>query len=111
MIDGTTVSMPDTQANQQVYPQQGAQKSGLGFPLCRLLGVICLSSGALLNAAVGRFNGKGANEQALLRELLSSFEPGDLVLGDSFYGTYFLLAAMIEKGVDVGSVQKTVSFL
>lgn len=101
LIDGTTVSMPDTAENQKVYPQQGAQKPGLGFPLCRLLGVICLSSGAVLNTAIGRFNGKGANEQALLRDLLDSFKPGDLVLGDSFYGTYFLLAAMIEKGVDV----------
>lgn len=101
LIDGTTVSMPDTPENQAAYPQQGAQKPGLGFPLCRLVGVICLSSGALLNAAVGRFNGKGANEQALLRELLDSFECGDLVLGDSFYGTYFLLAVMMEKGVDI----------
>jgi Transposase DDE domain len=45
--------------------------------------------------------GKGANEQTLLRELLDTFQPGDLVLGDSFYGTYFLLASMLEKGVDV----------
>lgn len=101
LIDGTTVSMPDTPENQLAYPQQGSQKPGLGFPLCRLVGVICLSSGAVLDTAVGRFNGKGANEQALLRELLETFKTGDLVLGDSFYGTYFLLATMIEKGVDV----------
>jgi Transposase DDE domain len=100
LIDGTTVSMPDTLENQADYPQQGGQKPGLGFPICRLVGVICLSSGAMLNAAVGRFNGKGANEQTLLRELLDTFQPGDLVLGDNFYGTYFLLASMLEKGVD-----------
>lgn len=101
LIDGTSISMPDTLENQRAYPQQGNQKPGLGFPLCRLVGVVCLSSGAILDAAIGRFNGKGANEQALLRELLDSFEAGDLVVGDSFYATYFLLASMIDKGVDI----------
>ena len=62
LIDGTTLSMPDTAENQAVYPQQRTQKLGIGFPICRLVGVICLSSGALLNAAVGRFQGKGADE-------------------------------------------------
>ena len=32
---------------------------------------------------------------------MDTFQPGDLVLGGSFYGTYFLLASMLEKGVDV----------
>jgi len=63
LVDGTTVTMPDTAANQSVYPQQQGQKPGLGFPICRIVGITCLSSGALLNAAVGRFNGKGGDEQ------------------------------------------------
>ena len=33
LIDGTSVSMPDTQANQAVYPQQRTQKKGLGSQL------------------------------------------------------------------------------
>lgn len=101
LIDGSCVTMPDTVANQVVYPQQSGQKPGLGFPICRLVGVICLSSGAILNAAIGPFYGKGADEQALLRTLLASFDRSDLVLGDAYYGTYFLLAALMEKGVDV----------
>jgi len=100
LIDGTTLSMPDTAQNQAVYPQQSAQKLGIGFPICRLVGVICLSSGALLNAAVGRFQGKGADEQTLLRKLLDTFSAGEVVLGDAFYGTYFLLAYLLGKGVD-----------
>ena len=31
LIDGTTVTLPDTRANQSLYPQQGNQKPGLGF--------------------------------------------------------------------------------
>ena len=101
LIDGTTVTMPDTLANQSVFPQQGRQQPGLGFPICRIVGAMCLSSGMVLNASIGRFNGKGSDEHTLLRGILDTFTAGDVVLGDAFYGTYFLLAALIEKGVDV----------
>lgn len=101
IIDGTTLSMPDTSANQARYPQQRGQQPGLGFPLCRVVGITCLSSGALIDAAIGRFHGKGASEQDLLRTLLDNFRAGDVALGDGFYGTYFLLAAMRERGVDI----------
>ncbi len=70
LIDGTTVTMPDTEENQAVYPQQSSQKPGLGFPICRLVGVICLSSGAVLNASIGQFKGKGAGEQSVLRNIM-----------------------------------------
>src|SRR5438067_7155110 len=35
VADGTTVSMPDTAANQRAYPQPDAQEPGLGFPIAR----------------------------------------------------------------------------
>lgn len=100
LIDGTTLTLPDTEANQAQYPQQSNQKRGLGFPICRLVGIICLSSGAILNASMGRYQGKGSSEQALLRDILDTFESGDVVLGDAFYGTYFLLASLLDKGID-----------
>src|SRR5215831_2540516 len=31
IVDGTGVSMPDTEANQQAYPQPGGQQPGLGL--------------------------------------------------------------------------------
>jgi len=100
VIDGTTLTMPDTEANQAAYPQQRGQQPGLGFPICRLLGVTCLSSGAIVNASMGPFRGKGSDEQALLRNILDTFTTGDCVLGDAFFGTYFLLNALHDKGVD-----------
>jgi hypothetical protein len=39
VFDGSTVSMPDTPANQLAYPQPAAQKPGLGFPLARIAAV------------------------------------------------------------------------
>lgn len=100
LVDGTTVTLPDTVANQATYPQQSGQKPGLGFPICRIVAVTCLSTGAVLNAAMGNFKGKGGCEQALLRTLLDTFEPGDMMLGDAFFGTYFLLAELQSRNVD-----------
>jgi hypothetical protein len=65
LVDGTTVTLPDTEANQATYPRQSAQKPGLGFPICRIVAVTCLSTGAVLNAAMGNFKGKGGCEQSL----------------------------------------------
>lgn len=74
LVDGTTVTLPDTPANQATYPQQAGQKAGLGFPICRIVGLSCLAGGALLNAAMGNFKGKGSGEQGLLRSLLDTLE-------------------------------------
>ena len=35
--------------NQARYPQPTTQAPGVGFPLARLVGVICLSTGALID--------------------------------------------------------------
>ena len=101
IVDGTTVTMPDTPLNQEAYPQQGGQSVGLGFPICRVVGITCLLSGALLNAAIGRFKGKGGDEQTLLRTIQDTFQSGDIVLGDAFFATYFFIAEMQRRGIDI----------
>jgi len=101
LIDGTTVTLPDTELNQSRFPQQGGQKPGAGFPLSRIVGIICLSTGVILDAAMGPYKGKGGNEQTLLRGMLDSFQANDIVLGDSYFCTWFLIAALQERGVDV----------
>ena len=74
LIDGTTVSMPDTAANQKEYPQIKEQKAGLGFPIARLVGSISLSCGAVLDIAIGAYEGKGTGEHGLLRRILTNFK-------------------------------------
>ena len=61
---------------------------------------MCLGSGALRDAAVAPCLGKGSDEQSLLREILDTVETGDILLGDAFYATYFLLWDLISNGVD-----------
>jgi hypothetical protein len=100
LVDGTTISMPDTAANQASYPQSRSQKPGLGNPLCRMAGIVCLGSGVLLDAAMGRYRGKGGDEQSLLRSMLDTLNYGDILLGDAYYATYFMLCDLQQRGVD-----------
>lgn len=99
--DGTTISMPDTAENQARYPQPCSQAEGVGFPLMRLAGVICLSTGAVLDARMGPQAGKGNGELGLMRQLEKIFQAGDVFLADALYCNYFLIARLQALGVDV----------
>ncbi len=101
LVDGTGLSMPDTAANQSRYPQPSSQAAGVGFPHMRMVGVTCLATGGLLSAGLGRHAGKGQGEMGLLRALDNVFEAGDVVLADALYCSYFLVAEMRAKGVDI----------
>lgn len=101
LMDGTTISMPDTASNQAAYPQSGAQQAGLGFPLAMLVAVISLSTGAVLEWALGPCRGKHTGEQALFRELMPRLESGDIVLADRYHCNYFTAALLVERGVDL----------
>lgn len=101
LVDGTGLSMPDTQDNQGRYPQPNSQAPGVGFPLARLVVVMCLATGAALDAAIGPYQGKGSGELALMRRLLEGFRPGDVMLADALYCNYFLIASLMAAGVDV----------
>ena len=101
LLDGTTISMPDTVQNQSVYPQSGVQKPGLGFPLAMLVALISLSTGAVRSWALGPCRGKHTGEQALFRTLMTDLSPGDIVWADRYYCNYFTAALLVERGVDL----------
>ena len=99
-VDGSTVSMPDTPANQAEYPQHTQQQRGLGFPIARILGVFCLASGSLLTLAVGRYQGKETGALALFRQGADCLVPGDVVLGDRCSSSSVMVASLQARGVD-----------
>lgn len=96
VIDGTTVSLPDTPKNQRAYPQSRSQQPGCGFPLMKLVGVFSLASGVLLDYAKGN---KHQADLRLLKTLLDQFKPDDLVVADRGFCTYVLLALFWSRGV------------
>jgi Transposase DDE domain len=93
--------MPDTEANQAEYPQPSSQKPGLGFPIARILVVISLAVGAVLDGAIGPYNGKETGELALLRQLMRQIRPGDIGLADRLFCSYWNIAEFKARKADV----------
>jgi len=100
LVDGTTVSMPDTPENQEAYPQAHTQRAGLGFPVARVVALLSLATGMVTDMAIGPYLGKETGETALLRQLLERFEPRDILLGDRYFCSYFMIALLMELDVD-----------
>jgi hypothetical protein len=100
IFDGATVSMPDTYANQQAYPQPPQQKPGLGFPLMRIAVIFSLACGAVLDLGMCRYAGKGQSELALLRQLWSIFQPGSIMLADRLMCAWTELVMLKQRDVD-----------
>ena len=92
--------MPDTTENQEAL-QQSSQAPGVGFPIAQILVIFSLAVGTVLQAAVGPYKGKETSELALLRAVIGEFQPGDIALADRFFCSYWLIAALRARGVDV----------
>jgi hypothetical protein len=101
LVDGTTVSMPDTPANQAAYPQHVRQRPGCGFPIARVVVLLSLATGAALDAAMAPWAGKLTGENALLRSMRRRLRRGDILLADGYYCSYQEVAALLAEGVDV----------
>lgn len=99
VVDGTTVSMPDTADNQKLWPQPPTQKPGLGFPLARLVAVMSLNCAAVLSLAIGPYAGKQSGETALFRTLALAGEGlarGDVLLADRYYASFWAIAMLLD---------------
>lgn len=101
LADGSTVSMPDTPENQAEYPQHSNQKPGCGFPIARIVVLIALATGSVLDAAIGAGKGKLTGEMALIRTLHGRLKSGDIVLADSYYSSFDEVVTLAGMGVDV----------
>jgi len=101
VVDGTTVTMPDTPENQAAYPQPKRQRAGCGFPLVRLVVVFSLAVGTVLDAALGTYQGKQTGENSLFRQLHPLLDEGDVVLADRYFSGWFDLALLRQRRVDV----------
>ena len=97
VVDGTGISMPDTKANQKIYPQPSVQKSGCGFPVLRLVAMFSLISGALHTFVKGNLHD---NERTLFRKLFDCLKVGDILLGDRGFCSYIDMLTLKMRGVD-----------
>jgi len=97
LLDGSSVSMPDTPKNQEFFGQPSGQKPGCGFPVARLCALFCAASGALVEAVIGSYV---ESEFTLWHAMLNALRSGDVVVADRYYGSFASLALMAMRGVD-----------
>jgi len=98
MVDGTTLLMPDTEGNQKVYPQQNAQKPGIGFPIVRLVGLVSLATGSCIDYVLGPYQGKGTGETSLFSQLINVLGQSDLLIADRYYTSFAIITLLIKQG-------------
>lgn len=85
LLDGSTLSMPDTPANQAAFPQHKNQAPGCGFPLARIVGLFSLATGAAWDLLLGSWK---TPEIKLARQLYPQLSPQDIIVGDRIFGSY-----------------------
>jgi hypothetical protein len=98
LIDGFTFTMPDTPKNQAKYPQQKAQKPGVGLPIARAVAIISLATACVMDLAIGPYKGKETGESALLRSMLGSLARGDIAVMDRYYCSFMMIALLLAQG-------------
>ena len=98
VVDGSSLSMPDTMSNQSRWPQPSGQKPGLGFPAMRIVTVFCLGTGALLHFVTGPLE---LAEASLWRMLWGQLLRGDVVLGDRNFSSFAEIYLLRHRGIDL----------
>lgn len=97
VLDGTSVTLPDTPENRRAYPMVQATYDGVGFPMMRLVALFCLASGAVLSMLSGNLY---TSEWRLFQRLLSQLAHGDIAVGDRGFGHFIILNLLQSVGVD-----------
>lgn len=97
VIDGSSVSMPDTAENQAAYPQPKAQKPGCGFPVARLVAGFSLATGVMTHIV---WDALSVGERSLFHRIWDRLKEGDVVLADRGFCGYADYWMLMQRGVD-----------
>jgi hypothetical protein len=94
VVDGSTVTAPDTPENQAAYPQQSVQKPGCGFPIVRMVALLNLATGLLTAWTTGHWR---QHELSLFQRLWDYLRAGDVLLADRGFCNWGLLAQCLMR--------------
>ena len=97
-IDGTGLTMPDTEANLERFGKPGSSRGTAAFPQTRVVGLVAVATQTVFGFAFGPYCGKGTGEKTLgMKLVLENARAGLLFLLDrGFYG-FELLDAILSK--------------
>jgi Insertion element 4 transposase N-terminal/Transposase DDE domain len=97
-IDGTIMSVADSEANLAVYSKQrGGATGGSGYPMLRLLALVSCGTRSVIDAV---FRPVAAGETTCARLLLGSLRAGMILLADRNFAAGFLAAQVAAARAD-----------
>lgn len=97
-IDGTTLDLADTVANERAFGRPGASRGKSAFPQLRMVSLVENGTHVLFGTQWGRYSD---SESALARKLLTHLEAGMLCLADRGFFGYALFKQAASTGADL----------
>ena len=98
VLDGSSITLADTEENQARYPQPSAQKAGCGFPVLHFVALMDHATGCIVDMLFGDLH---IHDARLARPLWDRLKRGDILLADRGFASYGMLVHLKSRGVDV----------
>jgi Insertion element 4 transposase N-terminal/Transposase DDE domain len=97
-LDGSTLDVADTAANEEAYGRPGASRGASAFPKIRFVGLLENGRHVLWAAQMAPY---ATDEITLARQIVPALRPGMLCLADRFFPSYQLWQAAAQTGADL----------
>jgi hypothetical protein len=97
IADATNATTPDRPGLQGLWPQPSAQKTGCGFPAIKLLGLLDLATGMIVQLATMCMN---VHEMSQLAGLDGMLKAGDVLLADRGFCSFAHIAMLFNASVN-----------
>jgi len=98
VIDGTTMSVADTEKVRARYHKQRGNNGGAGYPALRLSVLLTCGTRSIIDAV---FSPTSTGELDHARTLARSLQPGTLLLADRNYAAADLIKTLAATGADL----------
>jgi len=96
-LDGSSVRLADTAANQKAFPQPHSQQPGAGFPIMKIVVLFCIATGSVLDCATGhRFQ----SDVSLAAQMFAGLVRRDILVADRGFASFAVLALLQRLGID-----------
>lgn len=95
LLDGSSVSMPDTPELQAAFGQPSGQKPGCGFPVAHILALFDHRTGYLVRTTLSPL---ATHDLAGAAATHTELQTGDLLLADRAFGSFAHLALLRKHG-------------
>ncbi|HEX6686297.1 MAG TPA: IS4 family transposase [Candidatus Limnocylindrales bacterium] len=92
-VDGTTMAVPDSDANTTRFPKQGGNHGGCGYPLVRVVALLACGTRTIIDVVFGPCS---SGETTHAWRLLPSLREGMLLLADRNFAAGKLFRAVAD---------------